>query len=82
MKPTRSILLTDEDAATRGFLADNLTADGYRVLVADDTPAALDLLEPERPDLVVSNVNGDTLGLLERSANRTASPAGSRPARR
>jgi two-component system, OmpR family, response regulator len=65
MKPARSILLADEDAATRGFLADNLTADGYRVLVADDKPAALDLLEAERPDLVVCDVNGDTLGLLD-----------------
>jgi DNA-binding response OmpR family regulator len=65
MKPARSILLADEDAATCGFLADNLTADGYRVLVADDKPAALDLLETERPDLVVCDVNGDTLGLLD-----------------
>ena len=45
MQPTRSILLAEEDAVTRAFLADNLTADGYRVLVADDKPAALELLE-------------------------------------
>jgi hypothetical protein len=32
LQPTRSILLAEEDAATRPFLADNLTADGYRVL--------------------------------------------------
>jgi DNA-binding response OmpR family regulator len=65
MQPTRSILLADEDAVTRAFLADNLIADGYRVLVADDKPAALDLLEHSRPDLVVCDVNGDTLGLLD-----------------
>jgi DNA-binding response OmpR family regulator len=64
MQPTRSILLADEDAATRAFLAENLTADGYRVLVADDKPAALEVLEHSRPDLVVCDVNGDTLGLL------------------
>ena len=52
MQPTRSILLAEEDAVTRAFLADNLTADGYRVLVADDKPAALELLERSRPDLV------------------------------
>jgi DNA-binding response OmpR family regulator len=65
MEPTRSILLAEEDAATRAFLADNLTADGYRVLVADDKPAALELLEARRPDLVICDVNGDTLGLLD-----------------
>jgi hypothetical protein len=36
MQPTRSILLAEEDATTRAFLADNLTADGYRVLQAKD----------------------------------------------
>src|SRR5215213_6305391 len=65
MKPTRSILLAEEDAATRAFLADNLTADGYRVLVADDKTSALELVEARRPDLVVCDVNGDTLGLLD-----------------
>jgi DNA-binding response OmpR family regulator len=30
MQPTRSIPLAEEDAATRAFLADNLTADGYQ----------------------------------------------------
>ena len=34
MEPTRSILLCEEDAATRAFLADNLAADGYHVLPA------------------------------------------------
>jgi DNA-binding response OmpR family regulator len=65
VKLTRSILLAEEDAATRAFLTDNLTADGYRVLVADDKSAALELLAARRPDLVISDVNGDTLGLLD-----------------
>src|SRR3954453_17461094 len=65
MEPTRSILLAEEDAATRAFLADNLIADGYLVLVADDKPAALELLETRRPDLVLCDVNGDTLHLLD-----------------
>jgi hypothetical protein len=30
MQPTHSILLAEEDAAARSFLADNLIADGYR----------------------------------------------------
>ncbi len=31
---TSTILLAEEHDATRAFLADNLTADGYRVLIA------------------------------------------------
>ncbi len=65
MEPTRLILLVDEDRATRAFLADNLTADGYEVLLADDRPSALAQLERRQPDLVVCDVNGDTLALLD-----------------
>ena len=49
MQPTRSILLAEEDAATRAFLADNLTADGYEVLRADDRANALATLEARSP---------------------------------
>ena len=31
-----TILVVEDDTATRTFLADNLTADGYDVLVADN----------------------------------------------
>jgi DNA-binding response OmpR family regulator len=65
MEPTRMILLAEEDPATRAFLADNLTADGYDVLVADDKRSALAKLDAKRPDLVVCDVNGDTLELLD-----------------
>jgi DNA-binding response OmpR family regulator len=75
MEPTRSILLCDEDAATRAFLAENLAADGYRVLVADSKAVALAALGSYQPDLVVFDVNGDTLGLLDavRQADGVAS---------
>ncbi len=53
------IVLAEEDPATRAFLAENLTADGYDVLVADDKPSALAKLAVKRPDLVVCDVNGD-----------------------
>jgi DNA-binding response OmpR family regulator len=33
-RETQTIIVADRDAATRAFLADNLTADGYDVLVA------------------------------------------------
>src|SRR4051794_9478735 len=71
MPPTRSILLVEGDAVCRGFLADNLTADGYEVIVADDTADALHRLRLA-PDLVLCDVNGDTLELIDaiRSADR------------
>jgi DNA-binding response OmpR family regulator len=65
MKSLTTILLCEEDAATRAFLADNLTADGFEVYVARDKAAALRALELRRPDLVICDVNGDTLGLLD-----------------
>src|SRR3954465_9363297 len=64
MPPTRSILLVEEDAVCRGFLADNLTADGYAVIVAADKTDALTKLTLA-PDLVLCDVNGRTLELLD-----------------
>jgi DNA-binding response OmpR family regulator len=65
MEPTRSILIAEEDPVTRAFLADNLTADGYEVLLADDRRTVLSVLEAQQPHLVVCDVNGETLGLLD-----------------
>lgn len=62
---TQTILVAEEEDATRVFLYDNLTADGYRVLSARDRGKALALLETEQPDLVLVDVNGQTLGLLD-----------------
>ena len=63
--PDPTILLADEDDATRAFLADNLTADGYRVLIAPDRAKALALLCTGQPDLIVVDINGQTLELLD-----------------
>jgi DNA-binding response OmpR family regulator len=65
MQSQTTILLCEEDAATRAFLADNLTADGYEVFVANDKATALKALEARQPDLVVCDVNGDTLRFLD-----------------
>lgn len=65
MDTSPSILLADEDSVTRAFLADNLIADGYDVLVAQDRAAALDALRTHQPDLVICDINGDSLGLLD-----------------
>jgi DNA-binding response OmpR family regulator len=73
MDPTRSILVVEEDDTARDFLTENLTADGFHVDGAADQPDALEKLR-RRPDLVVCDVNGDTLALLDavRGANGLA----------
>ncbi|MEY2516174.1 MAG: two-component system, OmpR family, response regulator [bacterium] len=48
-----TILLVEDDDATRTFLADNLSADGYDLLVADCVSDGLRLLERRFPDLAV-----------------------------
>jgi DNA-binding response OmpR family regulator len=65
MSAKRSILVADENAATREFLADNLTADGYEVLSAESRAKAIALLDVRHPDLVLVDVNGETLELLD-----------------
>lgn len=62
---TSTILLAEEHDATRAFLAENLTADGYRVLIAPDRAKALALLSTAHPDLILVDVNGQTLDLLD-----------------
>ena len=72
-----TILLAEEHDTTRVFLADNLTADGYRVLCAPDKGKALALLCTALPDLILVDVNGQTLALLDaiRSGEGLASRA-------
>src|SRR5947209_19712818 len=64
-EPTHTILLVEEHEATRIFLADELTADGYEVLLARDRRHALHLLSSHHPQLVLADINGETLGLLD-----------------
>jgi DNA-binding response OmpR family regulator len=59
-----TILVAEEEEMTRSFLYENLSADGYRVLVAADQAKALALLSTAQPDLVLIDVNGDTLSLV------------------
>src|SRR3954452_3983183 len=64
MQRTRSILLVEEDAAARSFLTSNLRADGYQLIVAADKCEALAKLTLD-PDLVLCDVNGDTLAVID-----------------
>ena len=73
-----TLLIVEDDAATRTFLADNLTADGYELIVADTARDGLRLLETKAPDLAIVDVglpDGSGLELIEkvRRADRTAS---------
>jgi DNA-binding response OmpR family regulator len=64
-KSNHTILLADEDDAARAFLAANLTADGYLVRAAKDRSKAIALLSVDQPDLIIADVNGQTLDLLD-----------------
>ncbi|MDQ6750533.1 MAG: response regulator transcription factor [Actinomycetota bacterium] len=64
-----TILVVEDDDATRTFLGDNLTADGHEVLVADTVRDGLRLLEYKYPDLVVVDLvlpDADGLELIAR----------------
>jgi DNA-binding response OmpR family regulator len=64
-----SILLVEDDPVVRTFLADNLTADGYEMLVAETFKDALRLLEYSHPDLAVIDIrlpDGSGLDLIRR----------------
>jgi len=66
MSPANAlILIAEPDDTTRLFLAENLAADGYEIHSVADCDAALDHLACGDPDLIVVDVNGDTLALLD-----------------
>jgi DNA-binding response OmpR family regulator len=66
---TATILVVEDDDATRTFLADNLTADGFELLVADCAKDAIRLLETKFPDLALVDIglpDGSGLEILRR----------------
>jgi DNA-binding response OmpR family regulator len=77
MNPRATILVVEDHRATRTFLADNLSADGYDVIEAEGTDDARKLLQGAFPDLAIVDLglpDGDGLDLLTevRSADRIA----------
>ncbi len=62
---SHQILIVEDDDATRTFLAHELVADGYQILLAENRSQALELLAAHRPALVLADINGQTLGLLD-----------------
>jgi two-component system chemotaxis response regulator CheY len=81
MSQARQVLVVDDSAATRGFLAATLEGDGrFRVTQADSGFDALRHLPRTRFDLVVSDVNMPDINGLELvrfvrgSANNASTP--------
>ena len=69
MTEPASILIVEDDVPTRTFLADNLTADGYDMLVAPTLRDALRTLEYHHVDLAVVDLglpDGSGLELLHK----------------
>jgi DNA-binding response OmpR family regulator len=64
-KISYTILLAEEDDATRAFLQDNLSCDGYRIRSVESRAKALAVLSVERPQLVIVDVNGQRLELVD-----------------
>jgi DNA-binding response OmpR family regulator len=74
-----TLLIVEDDPVIRTFLADNLTADGYELLVAGTIEEALREQELKRPDLAVVDLglpDGSGLDLIRRV--RAADGIGSR----
>jgi len=69
MTDPAAILIVEDDPAVRTFLADNLTADGYELQVADTIADAVRALEYGSPDLAILDLglpDGSGLDLLRR----------------
>jgi DNA-binding response OmpR family regulator len=79
MRPdTSTLLIVEDDPVLTTFLADNLTADGFELVLADSLRDGLRELEFRRPDLAIVDLglpDGSGLELLERvrTADRVAS---------
>jgi DNA-binding response OmpR family regulator len=69
MSERESLLVVEDDEATRAFLADNLAADGFKVATAAGPGEGLRAIEVRRPGLVVLDLmleGGNGLDLLDR----------------
>jgi DNA-binding response OmpR family regulator len=74
---TPTILVIEDDALTRTFLADNLTADGYNLVEAGSAYEGARLLQSAFPDVAIVDLglpDGDGLDLLRlvRGADRAS----------
>ena len=71
----RLVLTVDDSRAIREMLRLALTEAGFRVVQANDGAHGLDVLEVERPDLIVTDINMpvmDGFGFIENVRRRAA----------
>jgi DNA-binding response OmpR family regulator len=72
MDEQRLILVVEDDEATRAFLVENLSADGFRAVGATSAGEGIRAIEVRRPSLVVLDLaleDGSGLDLLDRVRN-------------
>lgn len=77
-EPPATLLVVEDDAATRAFLADNLAADGFLVETAGCLADGVARLETSFPDAILADVNlpdGSGLDLLRRVRGGTGAPS-------
>jgi len=65
MRDKVSILVVDDEPMMRDLLAKILARDGYRVLIAEDGVAALEVLEKEDVAIVLSDLEMPRMGGLD-----------------
>jgi DNA-binding response OmpR family regulator len=69
MDSPTSLLVVEDDEATRAFLAENLTADGFKVATAGGAGEAVRAIEVRSPSLVILDLlleDGNGLQVLDR----------------
>lgn len=62
---TKTILVVDDKASVRSLLRDYLTAEGFRVVTADNGRQALFVARHERPDLIILDIMMPEMGGYE-----------------
>ncbi len=73
----KTILVADDDPHIRRLIAELLSAEGYKVLLAEDGEAAMEICREERPDLVILDIimpKMDGMEVCRRLRDETAAP--------
>ncbi|MBC7229800.1 MAG: response regulator transcription factor [Actinobacteria bacterium] len=73
----KTILVADDDPHIRRLIAELLSAEGYKVLLAEDGEAAMKICCEERPDLVILDIimpKMDGMEVCRRLRDETAAP--------
>jgi putative two-component system response regulator len=69
-----TVLVVDDDVELLRSLAEQLAGQGYRILTASSAESALDLMERDTPDLVLTDVHMGAMSGIELCARLKADP--------